>query len=286
MEDYLVHVKDSLLTFLGGIAPTLIKAAITFVIGIIVLRILKKILNNAVSKSKKIDASIKSFLRSLISIILYFALIAIVATVLGVEASSFIAILGAAGLAIGLALQGSLANFAGGVLLISFKPLRIDDMVEINGMFGVVHKIDILYTQLKTFDGRIISMPNGMVANTAIDNWTMTEMRRVNHHFQIPLEEDVDEVREIMLKALNAHDLVLEDPEPTVWLDSIDDYALNMYARAFTKNEDYYPTYWNNLEDIKKALDKNGIKVQVPKREITYKKEEDDKANAKSKSTD
>lgn len=282
MEDYLVHVKDSLLTFLGGIAPTLIKAAITFVIGIIVLRILKKILNNAVSKSKKIDASIKSFLRSLISIILYFALIAIVATVLGVEASSFIAILGAAGLAIGLALQGSLANFAGGVLLISFKPLRIDDMVEINGMFGVVHKIDILYTQLKTFDGRIISMPNGMVANTAIDNWTMTEMRRVNHHFQIPLEEDVDEVREIMLKALNAHDLVLEDPEPTVWLDSIDDYALNMYARAFTKNEDYYPTYWNNLEDIKKALDKNGIKVQVPKREITYKKEENDKANAKS----
>lgn len=270
MDDYLAHVKDNLLNFLGGFAPTIIKATITLILGIIVLRILKKILNNSIRRSKRIDESIKSFLRSLISILLYFTLIAIVATVLGVEASSFVAILGAAGLAIGLAMQGSLANFAGGVLLITFKPLRIDDMVEIEGHFGVVHQIDILYTRLKTFDERIISLPNGVVANTAIDNWTMTETRRINLHFQIPLEEDVDEVRDIMLKAIKEQSMVLDDPAPSVWLDSIDDYALNMYARSFCENENYYPAFWYVLEGIKKALDKNDIKVQVPKREIAY----------------
>jgi len=277
MENYLTNVKNNVLDFLGGFTPTLIKAIITLIIGVIVLRIVKKIIDNFLTRSKQIDDSIKSFLRSLISIVLYFGLVAIVATVLGVEASSFIALLGAAGLAVGFALQGSLANFAGGILLITFKPLRINDWVEIKGQFGVVHQIDILYTRLKTFDGRILSFPNGIVANTHIDNWTMTEVRRINLHFQIPLEEDVDRVREIMLKVMNDHPLVLEDPAPSVWLDSIDAYALNIYARSFCKNKDYYPTIWNHLENIKKALDNNDIKVQVPKKEVVYSSLDDKK---------
>lgn len=277
MEEYLTQVKDNLVDFLGGFAPTIIKAAITLIIGIIVVRILSKILNRLINKSNKLDLSIKSFLRSLLSILLYFALIAIVATVLGVAASSFVAIIGAAGLAVGFALQGSLANFAGGILLITFKPLRVNDWVEINGHFGVVHKIDILYTQLKTFDERIISIPNGVVANTPVDNWTMTETRRVTLKFQIPLEEDVDNVRKIMLKAMTDHPLVLKDPEASVWLDSIDAYAMNIHARCYCKNENFYPVIWNNLEDIKKALDANGIKVQVPKREVTYSAKGDSK---------
>lgn len=274
MDEYLITVKDNVLDFLGGFAPTIIKAIITLIIGIIVLRIVKKLIDNFLTRSKRIDESIKSFLRSLTSIVLYFGLIAIVATVLGVEASSFIALLGAAGLAIGFALQGSLANFAGGILLITFKPLRIDDMVEIKGQFGVVHQIDILYTRLKTFDGRILSFPNGIVANTYIDNWTMTKTRRISLPFQIPLEEDVDRVREIMLKVMNDHPSALKDPAPSVWLDSIDDYALNIHARSFCKNDQYWPFIWENLENIKKALDENDIKVQVPKREVVYSSEE------------
>src|SRR5699024_5787483 len=214
---------------------------------------------------------------------LYFALIAIVGTVLGVKASSFIAILGAAGIAIGLALQGSLANFAGGILIIGFKPFRIGDWVEINGSFGVVDSIDILYTRLKTFDERILTFPNGTVANTKIDNWTQTELRRINLHFQIPLEEDVNEVRDIMLKTMNDHPNVLKDPAASVWLDSIDEYAMNIYARSFCKNELYYPTIWNHLENIKKALDEKGIKIQVPRREIVYEKNREQLVKGESK---
>src|SRR5699024_5206486 len=158
---------------------------------IIILKIILRLIFRILDRSGKMEEALKSFLKSLIKIVLYFVLIAIVGTVLGVKVSSFVAILGAAGLAVGLAVRGSLVNFAGGMLIIGFKPFRIGDWVEIEGSFGVVHKIDILYTRLKTFDERILTFPNGTVANTKIDNWTQTELRRINLHFQIPLEEDV-----------------------------------------------------------------------------------------------
>lgn len=272
MTEYLEHLLVNLKSFIGGFAPALIKGIITLIIGLFVLKIAFRIISKFLERSKKVDSSLKSFLESLTKIILYFVLIAIVGSVFGVAVSSFVAVLGAAGIAIGLALQGSLANFAGGVLIITFKPIRIDDWVEINGSFGVVHEINILYTRLKTFDERMLTFPNGTVANTKIDNWTQTELRRINLHFQIPLEEDVAEVREIMLKVMNEHPNVLKEPGASVWLDSIDEYAMNIYARSFCKNELYYPTIWNHLENIKKALDEKGIKIQVPRTEIVYEK--------------
>jgi len=272
MEEYINNVLNVLKEFIGGFAPAILKGAITLILGIIILKIILRLIFRILDRSGKMEEALKSFLKSLIKIVLYFVLIAIVGTVLGVKVSSFVAILGAAGLAVGLAMQGSLANFAGGMLIIGFKPFRIGDWVEIEGSFGVVHNIDILYTRLKTFDERILTFPNGTVANTKIDNWTQTELRRINLHFQIPLEEDVEQIREIMLKVMNDHPNVLEDPAASVWLDSIDEYAMNIYARSFCKNELYYPTIWNHLENIKKALDEKGIKIQVPRTEIVYQK--------------
>ena len=281
-QSFWTHLKNRTFELLVTIGTKIIYAAIALIVGLIIIRLLKNLINRIMKKTD-VELSLQSFIRSLSNFILYLILIAVIGIVLGIEASAFVTAVGAAGIAIGLALQGSLANFAGGVIILAFKPFRIGDWVEINGSFGVVDSIDILYTRLKTFDERILTFPNGTVANTKIDNWTQTELRRINLHFQIPLEEDVNEVRDIMLKTMNDHPNVLKDPAASVWLDSIDEYAMNIYARSFCKNELYYPTIWNHLENIKKALDEKGIKIQVPRREIVYEKNREQLVKGESK---
>jgi len=267
-ENFLVHIKDQFFDFVWDIGPTLIKAVVALIVGLILLRLIKRFVKKVLKKSH-LETSLKTFISSLLSFILYGFLFAIVGIVLGIEATSFIAVFGAAGIAIGLALQGSLANFAGGVLILVFKPFRIGDLVHINETLGFVEQVDILYTRLKTFDGRIVTMPNGNVANSDVDNRTMNDIRRIDLHFKVSLEEDIEEIRAIILAAMKIHPEVLKDPEPDVWMDSIDDYAMNFYARSWCVSVDYYPMSWHQLENIKKALDKHGIKIQIPKQEFT-----------------
>lgn len=165
-------------------------------------------------------------------------------------------------------MQGSLSNFAGGVLLLTFKPFKIGDLVYINDHLGTVKQIDILYTRIKTFDGRVITMPNGKVANNDMDNRSMEPYRRIEIDLNFSFEEDFDSLREILTDALKVHpDLVKSEPID-VWLTGMGDYAMQVSARCWSTSDDFWGVYFDQIEAVKKALDKKDIHLAIPKRAI------------------
>jgi small conductance mechanosensitive channel len=268
-EQFFIDVKDKLLEFLWSIGPTLLKAVVALFLGVFIIRVLKRILRKFMRKTQT-ELSLKTFVESLTTFVLYGLLFATVGIILGIETTSFIAMFGGAAIAVGLALQGSLANFAGGVLILVFKPFRVGDLIHVNQTLGTVEKVDILYTRIKTFDGRMITMPNGNVANSDVDNRTMNDARRVDLFLSVSLDEDVDRIKVILLEAMKKDPDVLKDPVPDVWLDGIEEYNMKITARSWGKSAEYWPLYWKQLENVKKALDDHGIKIPVPKREISY----------------
>jgi len=268
-EQFFIDAKDKLLEFLWSIGPTLLKAVVALFLGVFIIRVLKRILRKFMRKTQT-ELSLKTFVESLTTFVLYGLLFATVGIILGIETTSFIAMFGGAAIAVGLALQGSLANFAGGVLILVFKPFRVGDLIHVNQTLGTVEKVDILYTRIKTFDGRMITMPNGNVANSDVDNRTMNDARRVDLFLSVSLDEDVDRIKVILLEAMKKDPDVLKDPVPDVWLDGIEEYNMKITARSWGKSAEYWPLYWKQLENVKKALDDHGIKIPVPKREISY----------------
>jgi len=223
----------------------------------------------------KTELSLKTFIDSLTTFILYGVLFASVGIILGIEATSFIAMFGGAAIAVGFALQGSLANFAGGILILAFKPFRVGDLIQVKDTLGFVENIDILYTRVKTYDGRMVTMPNGNVANSNVDNRTVNATRRVELTIRVGLEEDADRVKEIIEKVMSAHPDILQDPAPDTWLDGIEEYSLRFTARSWANIDDFWPIYWDQLRNVKKALDDNGIKIAFPRTEISYASPED-----------
>ncbi|WP_121667635.1 mechanosensitive ion channel family protein [Mesonia aquimarina] len=265
------EVKSQFLNFLVEIGPNIIYALICLLLGIFVIKISMRILKNILRKSK-VELSLTTFIESLSIFLLYGFLFFIIGSILGIKTASFLAIFGAAGIAIGLALQGSLANFAGGVLILVFKPFKVGDLIHVNNNLGFVQKIDILYTRIKTFDGRIITMPNGNVSNSDVDNRTMEHERRIDLKLKFSYEADIDHVREIIINTLYKHPRIIKRIPPDVWLDEIGEYELKVVARCWVESVDYWPVYWEQLEAVKKALDENGIKIPIPKRAIYQEK--------------
>ena len=265
---FIETIKAYVLDLLKYIGPKLLYALISIIIGVIVIRLLMRLLKATLRKSK-VELSLKTFVESLSVFVLYGLLFTLVGSLLGVKATSFLAIFGAAGIAVGLALQGSLANFAGGVLILVFKPFKVGDLIQVNTNLGYVIKIDILYTRIETFDGRIITMPNGNVANSDVDNRTMNPIRRVDLSLKFPLSETVEAIRPILVEAMKVNPNIVSTPEPDVWLDHIGDSELQITARSWVESTLYWPTYWEQLEAVKKALDENNIEMHVPRR-IVY----------------
>ncbi|MGM0480190.1 MAG: mechanosensitive ion channel family protein [Bacteroidota bacterium] len=261
------YLKEQFFEFIKAVGPTAIKAIVALVVGVLVIRLIKRLLKRFLRKAK-IEMSLRTFIESLAIFVLYGLLFAIIGIILGIQATSFIAIFGAAGIAVGLALQGSLANFAGGVLILAFKPFRVGDLVEVNGKLGEVHQIDILYTRIQSFDGRIITMPNGNVANSDVDNRSMNPIRRIDLFLKFDFKEDLDQIREVLYASQVKHEKVLKEPEPDVRLDRIGDYEMVVTARSWINSDDYWPMYWIQLEAAKKALDEAGIALTIPKRGV------------------
>lgn len=224
----------------------------------------------ATLKKSNVELSLKTFVESLSIFVLYGLLFTLVGSILGVKATSFLAIFGAAGIAIGLALQGSLANFAGGVLILVFKPFKVGDLINVNSTTGFVKNIDILYTRIKTFDGRIITMPNGNVANSDVDNRTMNPVRRVDLKLKFAFDIKMETIRPIIVEAMKKHPIIEKEPEPDAWLEEIGESEIRVTARSWVESEYYWPTFWEQLEAVKKALDKNGIETPVPRRIIYH----------------
>ncbi|WP_462281797.1 mechanosensitive ion channel family protein [Salinivirga cyanobacteriivorans] len=279
-EETLTKIKDKLLDVLFEIGPDILISIVVLVLGAIFIRLISRLLRKSFRKYN-IEPSLATFIQSLVRFMLYAILIVSVGTTLGIKTSSFVAIIGAAGLAIGLALQGSLANFAGGVLILIFKPFKVDDLIFVNGKLGIVSDIDILYTRLTTFDNRIITIPNGTMANSDIDNRTMQDKRRVDINLKFSYDEDMTQIRKIVVDAMKKHPRILKDPEPDVWLDDFREYDMKVAARCWVAPEEWWPVYWEQLEAIKEALDEAGIKIPIPKNEVSFANQNTNEAPSK-----
>ena len=252
------------------IVPTLVYALLFYFVG-------KFIVNKLVRGfSRLLDArdanpSLNIFLVGLVKAVLYVSLFIGIATILGVPMSSFLAILGAAGLAIGLALQGSLSNFAGGVLILLFKPFRVGDVIEGQGNTGKVTKIDILYTHLNTFDNKEVVIPNGNLANSEVVNMTSQPTRRVDLKVGVAYSTDLKRAREVILAILKSDERVHADPEPVVFLNNFGDSSLDLVIRAWTDTDNLWPVYFDSMEKIKSGFDTNEIEIPFPQRVVLSK---------------
>ena len=255
------------------VIPSLIYAIIFYLVGRFVVNKLLVGLQLILEK-RDTNLSLSTFLLGLVKALLFVSLFIGVATIVGVPMSSFFAILGAAGLAIGLALQGSLSNFAGGVLILLFKPFQVGDVIIGMGHKGTVQRIDILYTHLFTFDNREVVIPNGNLANADVINITSQPTRRVDMNVGVAYSSDLKKVRKVVLAILAKDSRVHSDPEPVVVLTNFGDSSLDLVVRAWTDTDCYWEVYHETLEKIKEAFEKEQIEIPFPQRVVYHIKEE------------
>nr|WP_299388964.1 mechanosensitive ion channel domain-containing protein [Allomuricauda sp.] len=243
--------------------PKLVTAIIIYIIGSWIIKKITSATRKVMSKSKY-EESLQKFLLNLISWTLKVFLIILVISRLGVDVTTFAAVIAAAGLAIGLALQGSLSNFAGGVLLMIFKPYRIGDLVEAQGVLGVVKEIEIFTTKLTTPENKLAIVPNGAMANGNIVNYSAEGKIRVDTVIGVGYGEDIKKTKEVLLKVLTSNPQVLQDPAPSVNVMELADSSVNFAVRPFCKPEDYWDVYFSTYENCKLALDEAGIEIPYP----------------------
>lgn len=266
-ESFWEELINRVINGLRDFAPRLIFAVLFLVIGYFLIRIIMGFIRRIMDKAHT-ELSIRGFIESLSIATLYALLIYIIGRTLGVDASSFIAIFTAAGVAIGLALQGSLANFAGGLLILWFKPFKIGDEVEIDGISGEVDDINILYTRIHNWRGEYYTFPNGSVANDVVKNNTRVTYRRVQVELHFSFDEDIDQLREIIISTMKKHPKVIQERPFQFWINNFQDYYIKTSARCWCKSDEYWGVYWAQEEALKKALEEHGIELQIPKQEI------------------
>jgi len=236
-------------------------AIVVLFVGVWLIKKCVKFLHNHFRKNS-IDLSLSEFLISLINAVLYVMLLISIATIIGIPTTSFITILGTAGLAVGLALQGSLSNFAGGVLILLFKPFRVGhNITSSNNVAGTVLKIDILYTTLRAGNGTTIYAPNGPLANAVINNASDNETRQAEYKINISFDNNIEHARQAILTVLDNDQLILKDPKPAVLVGSMGESAIVLIVRAWTANSNFWPVYYATYQKIKESMDANAIKL-------------------------
>lgn len=243
-------------------------AGLAFLIGVQLISLLRKLLKNALGRSHVDEAAIH-FIDSFVKFGLYFVLILTIASGLGVDAASILAILGSASVAVGLAVQGSLSNFAGGVLLLTLKPFLAGDYIKDGlGNEGTVEAIDVFYTQLVTPDNKVVVLPNGTLANGTITNFTRCRERRIDIPVGIAYGEDIDAARAVLLKVMMEDKDVIADKDRIVFVDSLGESSVNLNVRCWALQNDYWETKWRLTEQVKKALDEAGISIPFPQVDV------------------
>ena len=259
MEEYIDQLKKVLVEY----TPKILMAVAMLIIGLIVIKIIVKT-TRKILKKRGVDVTLQQFLGNLISWVLKILLFITVIAKLGVETASFAAILAAAGLAVGLALQGSLANFAGGVLIMIFKPMKVGDLIQAQGETGVVKEIEIFTTKLTGLSNREIIIPNGSLSNGNIINFTTEGTRRVDLVFGVSYDADIKQTKDVLMSVLAAHPKVLKDPAPGVTVLELADSSVNFAVRPWCNTEDYWTVYFDVTENTKIALDQAGIEIPYP----------------------
>lgn len=241
----------------------IIAAIAIWLIGSWIIKKINRGLEKLMTK-REYDASLQKFLLNLVGWILKILLIIAILGKLGVETTSFAAIIAAAGLAIGLALQGSLGNFAGGVLLMIFKPIKIGDLIEAQGELGVVKEIEIFTTKLVTPTNKEVIIPNGALSNGNITNYSSEGKLRVDLTIGVGYDEDIKKTKDVLMRVLNSDPKVLKDPAPTVNVSELADSSVNFAVRPWSTVDDYWDVYFGTLEQCKLALDDAGIEIPYP----------------------
>ena len=245
----------------------LLGAIIVLIIGLWIIKTIMKKLNTLMEK-KETDPSLGSFLTSMFSITLKILLFISVLTMLGVQMTSFIAILGAAGLAVGLALSGTLQNFAGGVMILLFKPFKVGDFIDAQGYMGSVKEIQIFITILTTPDNKTVIIPNGGLSTGSLINYSAEPTRRVNWSFGIAYGDDFDKAKTMILDLLKADKRILTDPEPNIFLGEMADSSVNITTRAWVKGDDYWGVFFDMNEKFYKNADKHGLSIPFPQMDV------------------
>ena len=263
MEDLLPKVW-ALLTLYG---LKVIAAIAVFVVGRWVAKMLTALIEKVMNK-RQVDPTIVSFIVNLIYIALLVFVVLAALGQLGIQTTSFIAVIGAAGLAIGLALQGSLANFAAGFLMIIFRPFKVDDFIEGAGVAGTVEAIQIFTTQLRTPDNKTIIIPNGSLTAGNITNYSAKGTRRVDLVIGIGYGDDVDHAKKVISDVLATEDRILKDPAPAIMLIELADSSVNFAVRPWVLAADYWDVYSSVTENIKKSFDAEGISIPFPQRDV------------------
>lgn len=244
-------------------APKLLAAILIWVVGLWTIRLLLKGIKKAMNKANY-DESLKKFLSNLLNWTFKIVLVVIVLGTVGIETASFAAVIAAAGLAIGLALQGSLGNFAGGVLIMIFKPFKIGDFIQAQGESGTVKEIEIFTTKLTTPDNKEVILPNGSLSNGNIINFSTEEMRRVDITFGVGYDSNIKQTKDVILSVIEKHPLILKEPLPAIHVSELADSSINFFTRVWAKTPDYWAVKFDMIEQTKEALDAAGIDIPYP----------------------
>lgn len=263
--DLLADFGKALLAYL----PTVIGAIIIFIIGKIIAKILMKIIDKSMKRTR-VDQTAQGFLKSLLNIVLSAFVIIIALSSLGIPMASIITVIGAASVAVGLALQSSLSNVAGGFIILFSKPFNKGDYIISNGIEGTVDEITILTTKLVTLDNKIVYIPNSMVSNGSITNFSREKNRRVDLVFSIAYDQDGDKALSIINKVMNEHEMILKDSgkEPFARISSLAESSVDITVRAWTNTENYWNVYFDLIEMIKKEFDKADIEIPYRKLDV------------------
>ena len=218
--------------------------------------------------ARKVEVTLHKFLVSIINIALRTISIIIFASMIGIETASLIALLGAAGLAVGLALQGSLANFAGGIIILFFRPFKAGDVIEAQGFEGKIDEIQIFNTIMITYDNRKVFIPNGLLSNGCLINDFSQRVRRVDMKFGVSYSDSIPHVKEVIKSVLDADERVLKKPAADIWLAEHGDSSINFFVRPWVKSDDYWQVYFDIHEEMKLAFDRENISIPFPQRDV------------------
>jgi len=246
---------------------SLLGAVLIAVIGYFLARLITDITRRILQRAE-IERTIASFIGNILYALLLLLVLIAALGKLGVPTGPFLAVLGAAGLAVGFALQGSLANFAAGILLALFRPIKVNDFVEAAGVLGTVEDMDILHTKMKTPDNKSVIIPNSKITGDNIINYSARDMRRIDMVFGISYDSDIRKAREILMGLMTSDERILEDPEPVVVVLELADSSVNLGVRPWTTPEDYWNVMWDMLEKGKEKLEAAGIVIPFPQRDV------------------
>ena len=259
----LEKVIQQIITFSVDAGKSILLAAVIFIAGRFLISVINRLIAQMMER-RKIDATIQSFLRSFINILLTILLLISVVSALGVNTTSFAALLASAGVAIGMALSGNLQNLAGGLIILLFKPYKVGDYIDAQGVSGTVKEIQIFHTVLTTPDNKIIYVPNGSLSSGSVTNYSLSALRRVDWTIGVEYGTEIEKVRQTALDLIKKDSRILTDPAPFIALSALADSSVNITIRVWTKNEDYWGVFFDMNQNIYEVFNKEGIAFPFP----------------------